>query len=122
MVNDKSYSIEENKETFFTFLSLFFKIPDIKNVYKYVELFFDLSVDQYDVLYSELSHLIERLYTLLIGYSIYIVESYDIEEQCSYAEKIKNEFKGLYNFEDYFIELKGTDEQIAIANKIISLM
>lgn len=119
LINKYNYNIDGNEEVVTMYLVSLMRVKDIKNVYKYAELFFELNLSDYPVYFKELEHLATKVYCLLIGYSLYILESYSLEKQISCNTIMELTLLGMYNLDDYFVELEMTEKNIEIGDKLI---
>lgn len=122
LINKNNYSIDDNKDTVTKYIISLVRVQDIKNVYKYAELFFELTPDEYPVYFKELEHLSMIVYNLLIGYSLYILESYNLEEQVICNKLTENRLLEIYNLNDYFVQLDMTDINLEIGDKLIKIL
>lgn len=122
LMNKNNYSIDENEDVVTKYIISLMRVPDIKNVYKYAELFFKLSPDEYPVYFEELEHLSMIVYNLLIGYSVYILESYNLEEQIKCNKLSESILLKIYNLEDYYVKFDMTDINTQIGDKLIKIL
>lgn len=121
LMNKNNYSIDDNEDIVTKYIISLMRVQDIKNVYKYAELFFKLSPDEYPVYFKELEHLSKIVYNLLIGYSVYILESYNLEEQIKCNKLSEGKLLKIYNLEDYYINFDMTDINTKIGDKLIKI-
>lgn len=119
LINKYNYSIDNNEDIVIEYVASLMMVKDIKNVYKYAELFFKLKPEEYQVYFKELAHLSMIVYNLLIGYSVYILESYNLEKQMACNKLMEKRLLEIYNIKDYFVPFDMTDVNIKVGDKLI---
>lgn len=96
------------------------KIPDIKNIKKYVRKFFELEDDSdRKRLLLELDYLGRCVYHLISGYCIYILEGYSLNDQIKYIYQNEAKYLNMYNLIDYKVELVLSNEELQIGDSLL---
>lgn len=118
---ESNYDIKNDSDScFMIYMNLLFRIPDIKNVYVYFDLFLKTNVYSRSELLKELISLNERMYPLLIGYLFYIIEGLDKQVCIKMYEAYKQENLQVYCRKNYSVENLKNESEIEIFNFILS--